>query len=240
MVKNLYFLSSKNENLEGEIKNVSDSYIGTIIFLLDPKKLVIECRESLKENKICFIERIPGAIKTQSDMSLSIIKLNASDYDDLEKVKDNIYSTRLPIKPVDKIYIESLYDELLKLQQDDRISIYEYPNKPLNFYNDEYYFIDGLISKLTSLKYKHKKLKLILMLYPNLINHVNNYIINNNLGRTFSQKDLLNMYSNYIKKCKEKNELDSYTRLIFDQYYRYFSCDENLIDGYNYRYYLNN
>lgn len=85
-----------------------------------------------KESPIVLVERKKGMFKKIFNVSGSIYKLNGNNFLEnqtgwsLEVISDK------EARVIDEYYVENVYEELIKLNNEGELNLYLYPNRPKN------------------------------------------------------------------------------------------------------------
>ncbi len=134
-----------------------------------------------------------------------------------------------PIKIIDNIKIDNVYEELIRLEEQGNIKIYRYPQIPEGYkWNNEDIIMNC---------FQQKRNGKTIIILPRIKDRIKWIYYRKQLGSIYSDEDLIKLFEFYLsyykKKLRENKYRDNNLELINLQYSNYFIIDKrvhNLIE----------
>ena len=195
------------------------------------------------DDKRFLIERVPTALETLYTARKNLYLVKESNVKSIKKITDNTYSGIINGNKYNFIKIDNVYNKIKELEYDRKVELYDYPERPSCIPSDDSDLIDYSFNTPTKEIKKLKKLKDLLLVHPELIYNVNDYLDEKKIDYSFSDSDLVKNYEIYARdycektlggviKSDDRKGLD----LIYLQNCNYFLFNPNVLGLLDYDY----
>ncbi len=121
---------------------------------------------------IILVERKPGMFKEIFDVSGSIYKLSSKNFLENQTGWSAEVISKCDEKVIQEKYVNNVYDELIKLANENKLKLYLYPNRPANIPIDN----SDLIPKVRRWKKNGFDIQKFFNIYPELKDKYNEEI----------------------------------------------------------------
>ena len=198
MDKTFYF----RELNENKRVMLFDSYDMALFNLISPSINFVS--KKFIDDKRYLIERVPTALETLYTARKNLYLVKESNVKSIKKITDNTYSGIINGNKYNFIKIDNVYNKIKELEYDRKVELYDYPERPSCIPSDDSDLIDYSFNTPTKEIKKLKKLKDLLLVHPELIYSVNDFLDNKKMDYSFSDSDLIKNYESYVKEYCEK------------------------------------
>lgn len=190
------------------------------------------------DDKRCehLVERVPVSLEKLFGVRRRLVEVKNYKTNNLIKIGDHKYEALNDMPKEKIILIKNAYDSLSKINNSDILKIHKYPDKPVGIDEDD---SDLIVYSVMGLSKEEviKKLNKLLLVHPELIYKVNDYLTGINFNYQFREGNLIKNYEillkNYCKKLERGEEVTEEEKikieLIYMQYCSYFMYDSNLL-----------
>lgn len=146
-----------------------------------------------------IVERIPEGFNTMFSNSSSIYTLNDKTFKDIHTGFAELVS-EVGVNTNSEEKIDNVYEELKKLDQEGKIELYLYPNKPKEIPSDNSDLIQKELNQLKreGAPINKEVFERLILLHPELIGKVNEILKQNNIKDLFKKEDLIDIFENAI------------------------------------------
>lgn len=146
-----------------------------------------------------IVERIPEGFNAMFSNSSSIYTLDDSTFKDIHTGFAEVVS-EVGVDTSSEERIDNVYDELKRLNQEGKIKLYMYPNRPKEMPFDN---SDLIRKQLNQFKRNNSSItkngfNRLILLHPDLINKVNEILIQNKVEDLFKKEDLIDLFENSV------------------------------------------
>lgn len=161
-----------------------------------------------------LVERIPEGFKTMFSNSSSIYTLDDKTFEDINTGFSELVST-VGVDTLSEEYIENVYDEIKKLEEQGKVKIYTYPQKPLGHPEDNSDLIDKQLEqdKRSNRPTTRESFERLILLHPNLMDKINKKMIELNI-QPFTQEDLISLFEDAVIKQTLYPNYEQYLKSI--------------------------
>ena len=179
-------------------------------------------------------ERVPGILDKAFQKDSTIYTLNDETFKDIHTGFNEVVSEET-VPVMKEEHIENIYTEIKKLEQSGIFKLYTYPNRPQNIPNNDSDLLQKELNQInrTGKQINEESFDRLLLLHPNLLPMINQYIIENNLEITpFKKEDILNIYGKYLSYQmivpNERFNLDISAHMIAITYPEFIPAIQNM------------
>lgn len=195
------------------------------------------------DDKRFLIERVPTALETFYNARKNLYLVKESNIKKLKQLSENTYSGIVDLNKNNYIKIDNVYNKIKELEEEKKLELYNYPERPFFIPKDDNDLIDYSFNTPTKEIKKLKKIKELLLVHPELIYNVNDYLDEKKIDYSFSDSDLVKNYEIYARdycekalggviKSDDRKGLD----LIYLQNCNYFLFNPNVLGLLDYDY----
>lgn len=147
-----------------------------------------------------LVERIPEGFNTMFSNSSSIYTVDDRSFKDINTGFSE-YVSEVGTDILSEEYIDRVYDEIKKLEEQGKVKIYTYPQKPLGHPEDNSDLIDKQLEqdKRSNRPTTRESFERLILLHPNLMDKINKKMIELNI-QPFTQEDLIILFEDAVIK----------------------------------------
>lgn len=163
-----------------------------------------------------IIERIPEAFNTMFNNSSSIYTLDDTTFKDIHTGFAEVVS-EVGVNTNSEEHFDSVYDAIKKLENEGKIQLYTYPDKPKDIPMDSSDLIDKQIRQQlrNNQPVTKKSFERLVLLHPYLIDKVNQKMEELNLNvKPYQKEDLIRLFENAVIKQAIYPEKEQYLKSV--------------------------
>lgn len=162
-----------------------------------------------------LVERIPNAFKVMYNNSSSIYTLDKTNFKDIHTGFSELVSEK-SVKVIKEEYIKNVFEEIKKLNDEGKINLYLYPNKPKDIPSDNSDLIDKQIKvyQIHNKDITKQSFERLLLLHPYLLDKINKKMVELNINDNYKKDDIISLYNNAVKKQKLEPKKEQYLESI--------------------------
>jgi hypothetical protein len=184
-----------------------------------------------------LVELIPLAFDKMFSNSSSIYSISDETFKDINTGFNELVS-EVGVDVISEEYIDNLYDEIIKAEQEGLIKIYRYPNRPLNFSQDDTLILDKwrYYKETFNKEFNKHEFDRLVFLHPNLLDKINELAKEFNYDYHYDPNDLVSIFdlgiqtqlhspehevyvdSAYISICNTYPELKDKIDSLYEEY----------------------
>lgn len=158
-----------------------------------------------------LVERIPGAFEKMYSNDSSIYTISDDSFKDIKTGFKEVVSTT-SVDVISEECYESVYEAILKLEEEGQIKLYRYPNKPEAIPSNNSDLLDKWrhYKKDLGREFSEHDFEQLFFLYPSLLDKINELACEFHYDIHYEKKDLIDIFQRRVDKQLSNLEYEQF------------------------------
>lgn len=171
---------------------------------------------SQKEGSWELVELVPGALEKMYSNDSSLYTLSDETFEDIHTGFQEVVS-KVSVDVIDEEYFANVFNAILKLEEEGKIKIYRYPNKPEGIPKDSSNILDKWRFYKNELGRSFEKhhFDRLLYLHPKLLEKANDLAKELQYDYYYEEKDLIDIFQKRVTLQLQEPEYEQYVECAY-------------------------